>query len=94
VDLSQKDLTIYIGKYFSDETNSSLTIKADNGKLMIHVKPNADYPLKPAYKDAFMIDALGWDIQFTKNPENKILVMKISLSRARNVEFLPTPSTP
>jgi len=81
------DLAIYEGKYFSDETNSSLTITSDNGKLMIHVKPNADYPLKPAYKDAFTIEALGWDLQFIKSPENKILTLKISLSRARNVEF-------
>jgi len=62
---------IYEGKYFSDETNSSLIIQGDNGKLMIHVKPNADYPLKPAYKDAFTIDTLGWDLQFIKSPEKK-----------------------
>ena len=87
VDLSPDDFSIYEGKYFSDETNSSLVIKNDNGKLMIHVKPNADYPLKPAYKDAFTLDALGWDLQFTKSPGNKILSIKISLSRARDVEF-------
>jgi hypothetical protein len=94
-DLSAKDLALYEGKYFSDETNSSLIVKYDNGKLMLRVKPNADYPLKPAYKDAFTMDALGWDIQFVKSPGNKVLVMKISLDRAREVEFhllIPPPA--
>jgi CubicO group peptidase (beta-lactamase class C family) len=85
--LSQKDLDIYSGKYFSEETNSSVTIRHTNDSLLIHLKPGEDHPLTPTYKDAFKIDALDGDLQFIRSADNKILIMKMNVSRARNVEF-------
>jgi CubicO group peptidase (beta-lactamase class C family) len=84
---SQKDLDSYEGKYFSEETNSSITIKHIKDSLLIHLKPGDDCLLIPTYKDAFKIDALDGDLQFIRSVESKIIVMKISTSRARNVEF-------
>jgi CubicO group peptidase (beta-lactamase class C family) len=85
--LLQKDFNAYEGKYFSEETNSSLSIKYSKGILSIHLKPNADYPLIPTYTDGFKINALDCDIRFIRSPQNKIIYIKMNLWRARNVEF-------
>ena len=85
--LSQKDLAVYQGKYFSEETNSTLTIQRKNDTLIIQLKPAADYPLIPTYTDAFKIDDLGCDLEFTRSPKQKITGIKMNLSRARNVAF-------
>jgi len=87
VKLSQKDLSPYEGKYFSEETNSTLTIKHDKDSLFIQLKPGADFPLIPTYADGFKIDDLGCDMEFIRSSRNKILGIKMNLSRARGVEF-------
>lgn len=74
----------YAGSYFSTETNSALTVYLKEGKLMINLKPNADYELKPTYKDAFNIAAFGGNLYFIKN---KTITMKVSIPRARNIMF-------
>ncbi|MEO5997726.1 MAG: serine hydrolase domain-containing protein [Chitinophagaceae bacterium] len=85
--LSQKDFNIYEGKYFSEETNSSITIQHDNNKLILCLKPNENHSLIPKYTDGFKIDALDCDIQFVRSSQNKILAMRMNVSRARGVEF-------
>jgi CubicO group peptidase (beta-lactamase class C family) len=75
----------YIGKFFSTETNSTITVYLKEGKLMINLKPNSDYELKPTYKDGF--NGLGGNLYFIKNKRNKIVAMKASNARVRNIEF-------
>jgi CubicO group peptidase (beta-lactamase class C family) len=87
VALAQKDFNIYEGKYFSDETNSSVSLQHDSSTLIIHLKPGADYPLIPTYADAFRINELDCDVKFVRKRKNRILLMTMTVSRARNVEF-------
>jgi CubicO group peptidase (beta-lactamase class C family) len=87
VHLSKGDMASYTGKYFSAETNSSIIIQHDKDGLLLQLKPGETYPLKPTYKDAFTIEAMGCDLQFTGAAGNKMLAMKMSVSRARNVLF-------
>jgi CubicO group peptidase (beta-lactamase class C family) len=87
VTLSQKDFKEYEGKYYSEETNSSITVREENGKLMIHLKPTEGFPLTPTYEDAFKINALDCDLFFARNPDKKILILKMYVFRARDVEF-------
>ena len=75
----------YVGKFFSTETNSTITVYVKEGKLMINLKPNSDYELKPTYKDGFNV--LGGNLYFIKNKQNEIVTMKVSGGRSRNVEF-------
>jgi hypothetical protein len=75
----------YVGKFFSTETNSTMTVYLKEGKLMINLKPNSDYELKPTYKDGF--NGLGGNLYFLKNKKNEIVTMKVSNDRARNIEF-------
>ena len=75
----------YTGKYFSTETNSAVTVYLKDGKLMLNLKPDRDYQLIPTYKDAFDIAYFGGNLYFV---DNKIATMKVSISRARNIEFV------
>jgi CubicO group peptidase (beta-lactamase class C family) len=84
---SQKELDIYAGNYFSEETNSDIIIQHNNGALILHIKPGQDYPLTPTYVDAFKSTDLDGAVWFNRNAQNKITSFKISVSRARNVEF-------
>ncbi|OYU67611.1 MAG: hypothetical protein CFE22_03745 [Cytophagaceae bacterium BCCC1] len=75
----------YTGKFFSTETNSTITVYLKEGKLMINLKPNSDFELTPTYKDGF--NGLGGNLYFLKNKKNEIITMKVSNGRARNIEF-------
>ncbi len=85
------NMNSYKGNYFSDETNSPAIIGLQNGKLTIHWKEDNVYELMPTYKDGFKSDDLGGNIYFTRNKENKITSMQISISRARNVAYKKLP---
>jgi hypothetical protein len=62
-----------------------MTVYLKEGKLMINLKPNSDYELKPTYKDGF--NGLDGNLYFLKNKKNEIVTMKVSNDRARNIEF-------
>ncbi len=85
--ISEKDFNIYEGKYFSEETNSSITVQHDSSKLELHLNANKAYQLIPTYKDAFKINELGCDVQLIRNLQNKIVMMKFYFWRTRGVEF-------
>ena len=84
------NLKVYEGKYFSKETNSTITIYLKDKNLMFHLKPDKDYQLEPTYNDAFNIIDFDGGLCFIRNNINEIVSMKISGSRARNVEFEKT----
>lgn len=85
--VSDKYLNQYTGKYFSTETNSALIIFQKDGKLMMHLKPNNEFQLIPTYADAFTISDFGGNLYFIKNKKKKTIGIKISQTRARNIEF-------
>ncbi|WP_158085333.1 serine hydrolase domain-containing protein [Niastella vici] len=87
-DVSAATIGAYTGKYFSDETQSGLTVAQQNGTLLVQVNSYTSYDLKPIYKDAFRIVDADGVITFERNEKSKIVKMKISVSRARNVEFM------
>ncbi|HMG68709.1 MAG TPA: hypothetical protein VK588_13515 [Chitinophagaceae bacterium] len=49
-------------------------------------KPGESYPLTPTCKDGFKLEALDADM-FSRNADNKIIELSISIKRARNVVF-------
>lgn len=86
-DVTAATISAYTGKYFSDETQSGLTVVQQNGILLVQVNSYTSYVLKPVYKDAFRIVDADGVVNFERNEKGKIIKMKISVSRARNVEF-------
>lgn len=85
--LSAKDLTIYEGKYFSGETNSTVSIQRDSSKLSMRFNADKVYQLISTYKDAFTIDELGCELQFIRSTQNKISAIKFYFWRTRDIEF-------
>jgi CubicO group peptidase (beta-lactamase class C family) len=83
----------YQGQYFSEETNSTLTVKAVDGALMITLKPEETHTAFPAYKDGFRIPEVGGSMYFTRSKKkSQVTSLWISVSRARNVEFVKLAS--
>ena len=87
VNLSAKDLTIYDGKYFSEETNSTVIIEPDSNKLTIRFNADKVYQLIPTYKDAFTLNELGCQLQFIRGTQKKISAIKFYFWRTKGIEF-------
>jgi CubicO group peptidase (beta-lactamase class C family) len=85
--LSPEALKTYEGIYFSEETNSTVTFRVQEEKLMIRLNGNTIYPMKSTTKDTFRIEALDGDLVFSRSTMNKLNSFKISIGRARNVAF-------
>ena len=83
----------YAGQYFSEETNSTLTVKASDGAIAITLKPGETYPAFPAYKDGFRLPEFGGAMYFARSKKkSQVTSLYISISRARNVEYIKLTS--
>ena len=74
----------YAGEYYSDEAEAKFYVIIKNGKLIIQQKPKAEFQLTPTYKDGFDTPA---GIVYFERQMNKIIHLKMSVGRARNVAF-------
>jgi len=77
----------YTGAYFSEETNSTLTISALKDGLRMKLKADEVYTLQPLFKDGFQSTDGEFTLNFTRDSKGKIQKLLISVDRARNVEF-------
>ncbi|MDB5159516.1 MAG: hypothetical protein JWR50_4223 [Mucilaginibacter sp.] len=84
---SSSDLQSYSGKYFSDETSSSMNIMIKDNKLIMKIVADKDYELVPVYQDAFDINKLGGNLKFIKDVQGKIIGIKINVDRARGIDY-------
>jgi CubicO group peptidase (beta-lactamase class C family) len=82
--LDEKSLNEYAGEYYSEEAEARFFIVIKNGKLVMQQKPKSEFTLSPTYKDGFESPA---GIVYFDREKDKIVRMKISVGRARNVEF-------
>ncbi|MDO9373465.1 MAG: serine hydrolase domain-containing protein [Ferruginibacter sp.] len=92
VDSARADTTSlreYIGAYYSDETESRIEIKIQNGVLQAFQKTGATMTLTPQYRDGFSFP--GGQLFFTRDKNTKPAKFFVSISRARNVEFSRKP---
>ena len=85
--MSTGSITAYEGDYFSEETNSDLTIRNDSSKLMIRLNADKKFKLVPVFKDEFHADALECDLQFVRDNKGAVSGIKFYFSRTRGVEF-------
>ena len=82
--LDEKTMNEYAGEYYSEEAESKFYVTIKNGKLVMQQKPKSEIQLTPTYKDGFESPA---GIVYFEREKNKIINFKISVGRARNVEF-------
>lgn len=73
----------YTGKYYSTETVSGIRVYLKEGKLFLHLKPNLEYALLPAYANGFSIADFGGNLYFNEGKTT----LYISIPRARNIAF-------
>jgi CubicO group peptidase (beta-lactamase class C family) len=82
--LDQKAMEEYTGEYYSEEAEAKFYVQVKNGKLVLIQKPRTEFQLSPTYRDGF--DIPPGTVYFERD-KKKIVGLKISISRARNVEF-------
>jgi CubicO group peptidase (beta-lactamase class C family) len=82
--LDEKSMSDYVGDYYSDEAEAKFFVQVKNGKIVLLQKPKTEFQLIPTYKDGFESPA---GIVYFERENNKIINLKISVGRARNVEF-------
>jgi hypothetical protein len=83
--INDKTLVAYSGVYYSDETETKLTIKSKEGKLFLTRKPQEEFPVTPLYKDRFE-SPIG-DIQFFKGQGGDFVEFEVSDGRSIKVKF-------
>ena len=82
--LDEKTMNEYTGEYYSDEAETKFYIQVKNGKLVLMQKPRTEFQLTPTYKDGFEVPV---GTVYFERDKKKITGLKMSVGRARNVEF-------
>lgn len=85
--LNEKTMQEYVGEYYSEEVETKFLVLIKNGKLVLVQEPKRELQLTPTYKDGFECQA--GTIYFERE-KNKVIKFRISVDRARNVEFRKT----
>lgn len=86
--ITDRNINDYAGVYYSDETESKTKVLVKDGSKVMAEQRGEKLPLNPVYKDGFSF--VGGEIYFTRDKKGSINKMFISISRARNVEFIKT----
>jgi hypothetical protein len=82
--LDEKAMSEYGGEYYSEEAEAKFHVLVKNGKLFIQQKPKPELQISPTYKDGFESPA---GIIYFERENGKVASFKVSVGRARNVEF-------
>jgi len=80
----EKTLNEYAGEYYSEEAEAKFCAEVKNGKLVLIQKPKPGFQLSPTYKDGF--ESPAGTVYFERE-KGKVAYLKVSVGRARNVEF-------
>ena len=75
----------FTGTYASDEAEIAFHIALENGTLVMHRHPDASFPLKPTYPDAFESD-LG-SVHFLRDATGKVSSFALGSSRVWDLRF-------
>ena len=75
----------YIGKFFSEEADATVSVVRDGKGLALFARPNRRSPMVPIYADGF--STLEWSMEFTRGKDGKVDGFLLTSGRARNVRF-------
>lgn len=82
------DLEAMAGEYVSDEAEVTLKAAVENGRLVIHRRPDTTIPLTPTYRDGFS-SSLG-SVRFIRNGGGRIVEMSIGEQRVWDLRLRRT----
>ncbi len=80
------DLAALEGEYHSDDAETTLVIRVEDGILTAWRRPDLDLPLRPVYRDAFEADSLGL-VQFHRDEDGRVKELSVSRSRVYDMRF-------
>jgi CubicO group peptidase (beta-lactamase class C family) len=83
----QPDLKKYVGDYYSDEVEASLSVSLEGEKLVIHRYRNATYTAVAVRKDEFKIENSNVTVSFSRQKSGRVFSLAFSNPRVRNVSF-------
>ena len=83
------ELAALTGEYTSDEAEVTFRIAMEQGRLVIHRRPDIVIALTPTYKDAFR-SSLG-AIRFLRDAAGRVNELSVSESRVWDLRFRKTP---
>lgn len=84
--LAASDLDEFAGEWSSEEAQSRVSIKVENGKAFLILRPVARFELKAAYRDAFNVP--GYILWFTRDKSGKVTEMHVGTGRMRDMLFV------
>jgi len=79
------DLAALAGEYTSSEAELTLRVAVEDGKLVIHRRPDTRIALTPTYQDAFDGELGG--IRFLRGPKGVVTEMSVSQDRVWDLRF-------
>ena len=77
------------GDYSSDEAEVMYRVALEDGKLVMHRRPDAVIPLTPTYRDGFN-SSLG-SVRFIRNAEGRVVEMSIGAVRVWDLRLKRVP---
>jgi hypothetical protein len=82
---SAADLAGLAGEYSSDEAEVTLRVAVEDGKVVIHRRPDARFVLTPTYADAFTSGLGG--VRFIRGPRGIVTELSVSQDRVWDLRF-------
>jgi hypothetical protein len=82
---SMGELREFVGRYTSDEVNSTLELVVDDRGLTVRRPPDWNLPLTPVWQDAFRGD-LGW-VTFERDAQRRVVRLNVSQDRMWRLPF-------
>ena len=73
------------GQYTSDEAEVTLRVAVENGRLVIHRRPDTVIPLAPTYRDGFS-SSMG-SVRFLRDSAGKVTELSVGESRVWDLRF-------
>jgi hypothetical protein len=83
---SVAELAAFVGDYSSDEAEVTLTIASENGKLVLHRRPDTKIALSPTYRDGFQAPNLG-SVRFLRDASGKVTSLSVGEARVWDLRF-------
>ena len=80
------DLNDFAGDWYSEEAQSRVSIKVENDKAVLTLRPVIRFQLDPAYKDAFTGE--GNVFWFIRDKSGKVTEMHVGTGRMRDMLFV------
>jgi hypothetical protein len=83
--LDASELTAYVGRYESDEAETTFEVVIDGGTLVLTRRPATRIPMRPTARDAFAIG--GQTMTFHRGAGGEVEAMSIAGSRVFDMRF-------